>query len=157
MSETLHFRAAQPDEFEAFVGEAKATYAQDMVSNGGMSVAEATAKAERDLATTLPVALVTPGHTLLFILDAHGRRIGRLWFGEQPPAVYLYAIWLDESVRGRGLGRQAMQWLEHETRRRGFDRIELNVFGGNTTARRLYESLGYPEVAVSMRKDLSSH
>jgi ribosomal protein S18 acetylase RimI-like enzyme len=155
MSEVLHFRAVQPDEFDAFVAAAKATYVQDMVTNGSMSVAEATAKAERDFAAALPAALATPGHTLLFIVDTHGARIGRLWFGERPPAVYLYAIWLDEAVRGRGLGRQAMEWLEHETRRRGLDRIELNVFGGNTTARRLYESLAYREVAISMRKDIA--
>ena len=44
--------------------------------------------------------------------------------------------------------------LEDDVRARGLDRIELNVFGGNTVARGLYGSLGYTDTFVSMGKDL---
>jgi ribosomal protein S18 acetylase RimI-like enzyme len=47
-----------------------------------------------------------------------------------------------------------MLLAETEGRRRGFDRIGLNVFGGNEVARSLYRSLGYTESAVIMRKHL---
>ena len=53
-----------------------------------------------------------------------------------------------EAMRGRGLGRRAMELAEEEANRRGLARIELNVFGGNEVARGLYRSLGYAEVAV---------
>ena len=49
-----------------------------------------------------------------------------------------------------------MMAFEEEARHHGLERISLNVFGGNEVARRLYASLGYPETAVWMSKDLSS-
>jgi ribosomal protein S18 acetylase RimI-like enzyme len=47
-----------------------------------------------------------------------------------------------------------MLFAEEEARRRGIDRVALNVFGRNTVARRLYQSLGYEENAVAMSKNL---
>jgi RimJ/RimL family protein N-acetyltransferase len=44
--------------------------------------------------------------------------------------------------------------LERATAELGLDRIELNVFGGNHGARRLYTSLGYDEMAVTMVRTL---
>jgi ribosomal protein S18 acetylase RimI-like enzyme len=48
-----------------------------------------------------------------------------------------------------------MDLAEDEARRRGLERIHLNVFAGNTIARSLYESLGYQERSVSMSKGLA--
>ena len=48
-----------------------------------------------------------------------------------------------------------MQRIEQEARAHGCERIELNVFAGNSVARRLYESLGYDEVAIYLRKELT--
>jgi ribosomal protein S18 acetylase RimI-like enzyme len=45
-----------------------------------------------------------------------------------------------------------MVFAEDEARRRGIDRVALNVFGRNEVARGLYRSLGYEENAVSMSK-----
>jgi RimJ/RimL family protein N-acetyltransferase len=36
----------------------------------------------------------------------------------------------------------------------GAAHIDLSVFGYNTTARRLYEGLGYEPIAIGMRKVL---
>jgi ribosomal protein S18 acetylase RimI-like enzyme len=47
-----------------------------------------------------------------------------------------------------------MLLAEEEARRRGIDRLALNVFGRNTVARRLYRSLGYDENAIAMSKAL---
>jgi ribosomal protein S18 acetylase RimI-like enzyme len=44
--------------------------------------------------------------------------------------------------------------LETAVRPKGADHIDLNVFGDNTTAIRLYEGLGYRPAAISMRKPL---
>jgi len=48
-----------------------------------------------------------------------------------------------------------MRLAEDEARALGVSRIELNVFGGNAVARRLYLSMGYAERAISMGKDLA--
>jgi GNAT superfamily N-acetyltransferase len=156
MSEALVFRPVAAEEFEDFAAQDRERYARDMVENGGMSLAEAAAKAERDQAAVLTAGVATPGQALYFVTDVEdGARIGRVWLGDRRPVLFVYAIWLDEAVRGRGLGRQIMRWIEQEAARRECDRIELNVFAGNSVARRLYQSLGYDEVAVYMRKDVS--
>jgi len=59
---------------------------------------------------------------------------------------------IEEQERGRGYGRAAMELAEKEARRRGLERLELNVFGDNHAARSLYRSLGYREAAVIMTK-----
>jgi ribosomal protein S18 acetylase RimI-like enzyme len=59
---------------------------------------------------------------------------------------------IEEAHRGRGYGREAMVHAEAEAKRRGLDRIALNVFGRNAAARNLYRSLGYEENAVMMGK-----
>ena len=43
---------------------------------------------------------------------------------------------------------------EDFVRAQGASSLSLNVFGNNTVARRLYESLGYQALAIAMRKNL---
>src|SRR5262249_37537935 len=54
MREKLAFRPVTANEFEEFAAEARTQYVYDMVANGGMSRAEATAKAEHDQSGILP-------------------------------------------------------------------------------------------------------
>jgi hypothetical protein len=46
--------------------------------------------------------------------------------------------------------------FEREAARRGLHHLSLNVFGGNAHARRLYSSLGWAEMAVTMTKHLEA-
>ncbi len=50
-------------------------------------------------------------------------------------------IWVDETVRGRGLGRQLMERAEREARRRGCRFARLAT--GDCQAPGFYEKLGY--------------
>ena len=145
------------DEFPAWSEDARSWYAVDLVENGGMRPEPAERKAEADMAGAFPQGFATPENVLL-VVEEDGAAVGSIWFAprEQFGETYafLYAIKLDEVHRGHGLGRQAMQLLEGEVRARGFDRIMLNVFGGNERARALYRNLGYDEAAVHMMKGL---
>ena len=47
------------------------------------------------------------------------------------------------SWRGRGLGRELLRWAVTELRRRGVDRIDLNVEASNERATRLYRAHGF--------------
>ena len=72
-----------------------------------------------------------------------------------PPGTwFVFDVEIDEAHRGRGLGREAMRLAEEWTRARGGTRVGLNVFGPNTVARTLYDSLGYRVMAIAMYKDL---
>jgi ribosomal protein S18 acetylase RimI-like enzyme len=90
------------------------------------------------------------------IEDERGDPIGRVFFAERAAGMWLYEIELDEAVRGRGLGREAMLAFEARARELGAEKVTLNVFGGNDIARSLYRSLGYVEESVQMGKRLDS-
>jgi ribosomal protein S18 acetylase RimI-like enzyme len=154
---SVELRPMRQDEFDAFAEHGREGYVRQLVEFSGMEPAAAQAKAERDYAMTLPQGLETPGHWL-FAVEADERRVGTVWFAERVldgrTVAYLYEIEIDETERGRGLGRAAMEAFEREAARRGLTELELNVFGGNTVARSLYQSLGWRETAVHMAKRL---
>ena len=151
----VELRPLREDEFLAWSEDARAWYAVDLVENGGMRQAPAEEKAKADTAALFADGFSTAGNVLL-VVEEDGVAVGSVWFAarEQHGEKYafLYAIKLHEQHRGRGLGRQAMLLLEEEVRAQGFDRIMLNVFGGNERARSLYRGLGYDEAAVHMLK-----
>jgi ribosomal protein S18 acetylase RimI-like enzyme len=155
---SVSLRPLRDDEYAAFVEASKAGYARGIEEQGGYSRDFARRKAEDDFGKVLPNGLQTPGHAI-FVVVADGEAVGRLWIAEREMggrrALFIYDIEIDDTFRGRGLGRTTMLLAEEEGRRRGLPRIELNVFGGNEVARRLYRSLGYVENAVQMSKDLS--
>ena len=84
-----------------------------------------------------------------------GTVVGVLWIGpfaEGSDAWWVWDVEIDAQHRGAGHGRAAMQLAEEEAARHGAATLGLNVFGYNTAARALYESLGYETTAVQMRK-----
>ena len=49
-------------------------------------------------------------------------------------------------ARGKGIGRQSLQYLEQQIEVHGLGRIELGVFEFNTPAHSLYQKIGYREI-----------
>lgn len=146
------------DEFAAWSEDSRAWYAWDLVHHGGMPAKAAERKAVADMAGAFRDGFATEGNVLL-VVEEDGATVGSVWFAPREQhgekMAFLYAIKLHEQHRGRGLGRRAMELLEVEVEARGFDRVMLNVFGGNEAARALYRKLGYAEAAVHMTKALS--
>ena len=86
-------------------------------------------------------------------------KVGILWLAERKGegrdnAWFVYDIIIYETFRGQGLGRGAMLAAEKYVMSRGATTLGLNVFGTNTVARHLYESLGYKAMAIDMKKAL---
>ena len=151
-------RRMREDEFADWLPRAREDYADDMVRNGGADPEAARLKAERDSERLFPGGLPS-AEQLVFVIEADGESVGELWLsvrdGELRRVLYVWNIRIDEDRRGRGFGKQAMLLTEAEARSRGLTHIELNVMGGNETARGLYRSLGYTETFVSMEKPLA--
>jgi ribosomal protein S18 acetylase RimI-like enzyme len=150
-------RPLREDEFDAWYADAKAGYAASIEHDAGFTRERAERKAEADMTQLFPDRRVPDGHAV-YVVEDGGEAVGRLWVAERDAdgerVLFVYEVAVDEGARGRGFGRAAMQFAEEEARRRGLERIALNVFGGNDVARGLYRSLGYREVAVWMAKQL---
>ena len=65
--------------------------------------------------------------------------------------VYCYEIHLEESVRGRGVGKRLMGLLEEVGRKAEVKKAMLTVFKRNKAAVHFYERLGYEEDEFSPR------
>lgn len=145
------------DEFPGFMQHSIEAYAYGIETQGGQTAEFARKKSEEDHAAILPLGLNTPGHWV-HVIEAGAERVGLLWLAERDSGgrrvMYIYDVEIDEAHRGKGYGRVAMELAEQEAHALGIGRIELNVFGGNDVARRLYRSVGYVETSVQMAKDL---
>jgi ribosomal protein S18 acetylase RimI-like enzyme len=65
---------------------------------------------------------------------------------ERPDTVYLYSLWLDPRVRGRGLARRLVGTALDWARRNGVRTVTLRMAPDNRVARSLYEGFGFIEV-----------
>ena len=150
----MHLRELRDDELPAFLTAAQRFYVHDLIHSGGVTEEDARAKARRDHDALFPHGRRQPGHHVLAVEDDSGTPVGRMWFAERGPTIWLYQVEIDEAHRGAGLGRAAMEALEARARELGATKLELNVFGRNAVARGLYRSLGFAEEAVHMGKPL---
>lgn len=154
----LTLRPATGTEYEAWASRAVAGYAAQIAASGELSPEAAMAKARQDHDRALPDGLDTAGQ-LLWRLVADGQPVGWLWLAipgqhGDPDMAWVNVVEVDEAFRGRGYGRQAMLLAEAEARARGMRSVGLNVHGGNTVARSLYEGLGYQVTTQQMKKPL---
>ncbi len=62
---------------------------------------------------------------------------------DEPAAVRIFAMWVDEEHRGTGLGRRLLSEAERWALESGVSRALVDVSGGNDPAERLYATNGY--------------
>ena len=154
MPPDVRLRPLREDEFPAWDAAHRREYLHGLVEHAGLPPDEAEAKVERDLAAVLPDGLAT-ADVRIWAVEAGGATVGSVFLGLRDGGAWLYDITIADAERGRGYGRAAMVALEDEVRALGFDRVALNVWGGNAVARGLYRSLGYAEDSVHMSKPVS--
>ncbi|MDO4619848.1 MAG: GNAT family N-acetyltransferase [Lachnospiraceae bacterium] len=65
-------------------------------------------------------------------------------------SLYIDDLCVDESVRGRGVGREIYKAVTEYAREIGCYHITLNVWSCNPTAMRFYDSLGMKELKKTM-------
>ncbi|MFE2679758.1 GNAT family N-acetyltransferase [Streptomyces hygroscopicus] len=147
-------------DYPAWYAHERAGYVDDLLRRG-LTRRQADTKAEADYATLLPQGPDTPG-ALLRVLAHGGTDVGTLWVAlrrEEPDAAesgeaYVFSVEVAEEHRGRGHGRTLMLAAERASLAHRARSLGLHVFGGNTPALRLYESLGYEPVEYQFYKPL---
>lgn len=146
-------------EFPAWLSASKTEYEADLIAAGATPGAAAS-QAANSLASAFPEGQPSLTNAVFNIVDETDTAVGYLWVGrdnsDDPTAWWIWDIVVDPAFRGRGLGREGMRLAEEYARSQGAATLGLNVFGFNTTARGLYESLGYETTSVKMRKQLSN-
>jgi RimJ/RimL family protein N-acetyltransferase len=93
-------------------------------------------------------------HNHTFLIYLGDQLIGEMDYQIDPKHLYKKetgTAWIgiiigEEIARGKGIGHQALQYLEEEIRKEGLKRIELGVFEFNTNAVKLYQKAGYSEI-----------
>ena len=146
-------------EFEAWSQRLARAFASEQVAAGNWSPEGALTLAFKGNAALLPDGLATDGMLLLKGVRADATVVGTLWIGlthprGSPDCAFLYDIEVEEEYRGAGYGRALLAAGEKAVRARGVNAMELNVFGSNMRAIRLYETSGYSVVTQQMRKNL---
>lgn len=145
-------------EYDAWLPGAVEDYARHHAEAGSMPAESARTMAEKQFADLLPDGVSTSEHHVL-VPEVDGTAVGLLWLhipAGDAPTVFIYDVVVDSARRGLGLGRAIMLAGEDYARARGAIAMRLHVFGSNTVARHLYETLGYDVTNVMMSKSLDA-
>jgi RimJ/RimL family protein N-acetyltransferase len=122
----------------------------------GESHETAVEKAEKSREENFPDGRPLDTH-LIFHVWSDDTVVGNLWLGPYPAGStdwWVFDIEIDEPHRRKGYARRALELGHAAAKERGATTIGLNVFGYNTGAKELYDSLGYEVTATQMKKPL---
>jgi ribosomal protein S18 acetylase RimI-like enzyme len=144
-------------EYEAWQLELAEAFVAEAIAAGRPMPDDAVQRELEDNARLLPRGAATPRMLVVTAVDAEGRSVGRAWASLDHPrgatdAAFLYDIEVHEEFRGEGLGRQLLAAVERAVSDAGVGSLELNVFGNNAAALKLYGSAGYAVTSQQMRK-----
>jgi GNAT superfamily N-acetyltransferase len=152
---TVSLRPMTDDEIDEWLDERSEEYIADRVAMGE-DPDEARRIAGQQYGELFPDHRPAPGQYAYCVLGDDGP-IGWLVLGRRGADEGAFWVWdvkIVESERGKGHGRTTMLLAEEAAREAGAKTLGLNVFGRNTVARNLYESLGYSTLAIQMQKEV---
>ena len=155
---TTELRVMPAERLPEWLEETRRNYEQSRLESGE-SAEVAARKARASMAASFPDGKIAPGHLVYDVVARDDNEkstiVGYLWISQtedRADAWWVSDIEIHEDHRGKGYGRAAMQLAEVAAAEQGAATLGLNVFGYNTVARGLYESLGYETVSTQMRK-----
>ncbi len=144
-------------EYDVFLERTIPEYAEDKVRAGYWAESEALEKSRKEFSDLLPEGIQTKNHYLYTLYD-NDQAVGLIWLCanvDRPTKNgFIFELYVDESQRGKGYGKEAMLLIEEKARDLGLKSIGLHVFGSNKIARNLYEGIGYEVTSVNMSKAL---
>lgn len=146
-----------PADYKSYLELAIVEYAGEKAKSGNWPAAEALERARADFQRILPDGPGSKDQFVFTIFDEETRRkLGVLWvqvkMDLQPREAFIYDFIIEESVRGRGYGKQALAALDEKLIAMGVMSVGLHVFGHNTTAYELYKKSGYVTTNINMLK-----
>ena len=154
---TVTLQRILASDFPTWIEQSSAEYVGDLLAQG-RSHEEARRIAVESMARSFPEGTQSPGNEVFHVTNEVGTAVGYLWIGQDvttdPGAWWVWDVFINADQRGRGHGRTTMLLGEEHARSHGARSLGLSVFGFNTGARGLYDSLGYETTSVKMLKKL---
>ncbi len=102
-----------------------------------------------------PIDLDDPNHIILIAEDESGERSGLIWICNRDPfwrfknrLLWIYNLHVISKFRGKGLATELLKRVEELALELNLEIISLHVIDSNTSARNLYEKLGYELVVT---------
>jgi ribosomal protein S18 acetylase RimI-like enzyme len=144
-------------EYDAYMAATLEDYAAERAQAEELPLEQEREAARKQIEGLLAQGLHTPDHFFWRVETPEGEAVGTLWvfIEDAQRRAFIYDIVMDAAQRGKGYGEATMRTLEEEMRPRGVTHIALNVFGPNTTARALYDKMGYRVAATLMLKRIA--
>jgi GNAT superfamily N-acetyltransferase len=150
---SISLRTPTAEEYAGWMTRGCEGYAADIGPARDLDPATALETAYREFGALLTDGLETENQ-LVWVACHDSEPVGSLWISTLKATPFIYLVEVVAEQRGKGYGRAIMLAGEEECRRRGYTHLALNVFGDNSTAIGLYNSLGYVVVTQEMRKAL---
>lgn len=98
-------------------------------------------------------------HKVLVIEDATGAVLG--WASLNPfssrccySGVVDFSIYIERSMRGKGLGKKLLDALIEAAREQGFHKLVLSALSRNEAGKRLYKAAGFREVGTYINQGI---
>jgi ribosomal protein S18 acetylase RimI-like enzyme len=162
MNSTIDLRPMDESQYDYFERKSIIHYGEEKSRAEGLSYQDGQDLSVKTFRELLPERLHTKNHFFYAVIDPEGSLIntplsGWLWVGIEgrtPTNRYLYIwdVYLDPELRGKGHGKRVMKFAEEKAVQLGLPKVRLNVFGHNLVARSLYEKLGYLPTHIQMEK-----
>jgi ribosomal protein S18 acetylase RimI-like enzyme len=147
-------------EYAFWAPRSRQAYAEDKMKANSLTKSEADKIADAAFEGLLPDGLNSKDNFLFSVKDEELKTVGYIWFcirGESNNRrAFICDIIIEEPHRGKGFGKKTMLLIEQEIKKQGLNRVGLHVFGFNTTAINLYQSLGYLTTDLVMEKVLDN-
>ncbi len=143
-------------EYSAWQAETIPAYAADKVASGQWTKDESLELSRKEHQELLPQGRETKDNYLYSIVDSESAPVGMLWFAVKTKfsakVAYVFDIGVRPQWQRQGHAHRAFLALDEEVRRLGLSGIALHVFGHNTSARALYDRLGFRATNISLYK-----
>jgi len=143
----------QQADFKRFLEHEIRGYAEAHVRNRNWPEDGAVERSRREFESLLPDGIHSKDQYLWSITDGD-RKVGVLWVQVKDQKAFIYDFVIDEAVRGKGYGKQALSTMDEQLKSMNVDSVALHVFGDNIVAQELYKKMGYQITGIHMKKEL---
>jgi ribosomal protein S18 acetylase RimI-like enzyme len=143
----------QQADFERFLEREVREYAADHVRNGNWPAEGSLERSRKEFERLLPDGILSQNQYLWSICD-ETEKMGVLWVEVKKGKAFIYDFVIEEPLRGRGFGKQALIAMEEKLKAMEVESVGLHVFGDNVGAQELYKKMGFRITGIQMKKSL---